>query len=315
MFRDMGRQLRPYLPGAFFHLTSRTQGHVRYFDDALCERIVEFIEDAARGCDARVFAFTVMPNHLHLVAQQGTHPLQRLMQPLLRRTALQVHRRHGVEGHVMEREYGAKACTTSEHLRNAILYTHVNPVRASLCSSASSYLWTSHGLYADNHSEGFPASGLVAEALTLFGRCEGRSLEQLRGDYLAFAEWRLARDRWDAAFEGGFPTGAVPRRPSTAGGDASWSHMVTQGVTPSASEPQRKRPDLRDFVRNRLGVLLPGADVDLLRYGSRSKIIVHARRGVIQSAILAGYTGKEIANYLMISESAVSKVVRSIRAI
>ena len=309
----MARQLRPYLPGAFFHLTSRTQGHVRYFDDELCGRMVGFLADAARGCDARVFAYTIMRDHLHLVVQQGTHPLWRLMQPMMRRVALLVQRRYGIVGHVMEREYRAKICATSEHLRNAILYTHVNPVRANICSSATSYSWTSHGHYVADNAASFPAPDLVAEGLTLFATCEDRSLEQLRKDYLAFLEWRLARDEWDAAMEGGFPTLAEPRRPSTAGGDAMWSHMVTQDVTSTAATPQRSRPDLRDFVKHQLGNLLPGAGIDLLRYGSCSRIIVRARRGVIQGAILAGYTGKEIANFLLISESLVSKVARTMR--
>src|SRR5690606_28499612 len=93
---------------------------------------------------AELFAYVIMPNHLHLVLRQGEEPLWRFMQPYLRRIAIQVQRTHEREGRVFERRYRDRYCADADHLRTAILYTHLNPIRAGLCSDPREYPWSSH---------------------------------------------------------------------------------------------------------------------------------------------------------------------------
>ena len=135
----MGRRKRPYHPGTIFHLTSRTHRHEEWFDPGLRTTIVELIHRMVARTDAQLLAYAVMPNHLHIVLRQGRMELAQVMQPLMRRVALQVQRQHGFEGSVVERRFRDTACTTPDHVRMAIVYTHLNPWRAGLCGDDLSY--------------------------------------------------------------------------------------------------------------------------------------------------------------------------------
>src|SRR5688500_16361304 len=136
----MARARRPYLPGAFFHLTTRTQDKVHWFAaDRTKDIIAGYIADAADGCDVDLVAHAIMDNHVHLVVRQNCDPLARLMQPILRRCALLVQRSCGVDGHVFARRYRHRVCRTAEELRYCIGYVHRNPLKADSCVDPAEY--------------------------------------------------------------------------------------------------------------------------------------------------------------------------------
>jgi REP element-mobilizing transposase RayT len=131
------------MPGAAFHVTARTQGGQPWFDDSTRDFIVEALALVQRRLDARLFAFVIMPNHIHLVLQQGDHPLGRFMHPLLTRIAMSVKRKYDFAGHVFGRRYWAHPCMSTEYLQTCVAYIHHNPVKAGLCDNAADYRWSS----------------------------------------------------------------------------------------------------------------------------------------------------------------------------
>src|SRR4051812_13123551 len=122
----MGRRLRPYLPGVPFHITARIAFRQHLLEpDGVQAAVCGFIADALPQSDANLLAFCIMTNHFHVIVVQGVAPLSRLMRPIMVRTALRVHRTHGVEGRVFERPFFAKPCADPYYLREMIAYTHL----------------------------------------------------------------------------------------------------------------------------------------------------------------------------------------------
>ena len=144
----MGRRLRPHLPGATFHLTSRLHAGLPRFTPGMRTRAVGILREEVDRSDIDMLAYVIMPNHFHLVLRQGEAPLHRFMQPWLTRIALLVQRTWGCVGHVFERRYRDSVCDL-DHLRHAIDYTHRNPVRAGLCRLPDRYAWSSYGAWTD----------------------------------------------------------------------------------------------------------------------------------------------------------------------
>ena len=147
----MARQLRPYLPGAVFHITARTHSGQAWFDPATRDFICKCLSTVQRRLDTMVLAFVVMPNHLHIVARQGDEPLGRFMHPLLTRIAMTVRKKHDLVGHVFGRRYWSHPCITEDYLATCIAYVHHNPVKAELCAAARDYKWSSADCYAGGH--------------------------------------------------------------------------------------------------------------------------------------------------------------------
>lgn len=302
----MGRRLRPQLPGMPFHVTARLQGRSAWFS-GIERAIAQRISTASHRSDAALLAYTVMPNHLHLIVIQGRQPLSEVMQPLLRRIALLVQRRTGREGHIFERRFRAFPCTDPDYFRNAIAYVHLNGVRAKLCGTAEEYEWCSHAAYlASGDRLERQRDILVEDALRLFAAREGDPLQECRANYLRFLEWRRAMDAYAAEDNGSLRPDGPPPQPDTRGGDGYWARNYSSARADHGRH--RPRADLLDIARGTLLQVAPDMELDLLRSGYRTKAIVRVRRRFILRALAAGHGGGVIARFLNIAPTTVSSV-------
>jgi REP element-mobilizing transposase RayT len=293
----MGRAIRLHHPRCAFHVVSRTQGQQPWFVDSIKQEIADLLVSGVVLAEARPVAFAVMDNHFHLVFFQGRLTLSETMQPALRRIALLVQNTHGTHGHVFERRYRAKLCQDSEHLPNAILYVHRNPVKAKLCGRAVDYKWSSARAY-----EGACPPGLICveDGLRAFDELGSASVNDLR---------ELYRTR-------------LRRQPDSAL-DEYWSwfwHSIRRRRTGSQpcvpNSPHSERAglrDLRDVAIRILPTIDRSIDVELVRsrYGGRD--IVDARTQLIAALNQRGYSGVDIARYLRISEATVSRIKSAVR--
>lgn len=311
----MSRAHRPYSPGVPFHVTARVQGRAPLFV-GLEPTVAALIRSCAERADGDVLAYAVMPNHLHLVYVQGRRPLSAYVQPLLTRVAMLLRRAKGHEGHAFERRFRATACTSADYLRNAIAYVHLNAVRAGLCVTADEHAWSGHAdmcVVEDTRTTSRIAGGRV-RALQLFAPAIEAPRALCVDSYRAFLDWRMRMDEHLASADGqrGIPG---PRSPDLPGGDVHWYRVFAPACEPL--DPRggavRKRPDLRDFMKEALQDLEPGMSLDLLRSGGRTKPLVRARSTLIVRARERGYTGRAIASFLHISQTAVSRQLGTCR--
>jgi hypothetical protein len=84
----MPRRLRLQYPGAIYHLMARGNGRQNIVrDDVDRDRLQEHLGKAALRCGWRVYAFAIMPNHLHIVLKTPQPNLARGMQAFLKRVA------------------------------------------------------------------------------------------------------------------------------------------------------------------------------------------------------------------------------------
>lgn len=307
------RSLRRYLPGAIFHLTARTQGKIACFTNATWPYVIEHLQAATERSGCRLIAYVLMPNHLHLVVQQSDEPLSALMQPLLRRIALLVQKRHGSEGHVFERRYRDRPCLDAEHARNAIVYTHLNPVRAGICGDATEH-WPSSAAAYSGFSSSLDHNGWldVPAGLSLFAPDSSNCLEGMLTNYLTYVAWRQACDALestkDTAARNQPLLARAPLAPSTIGGDATFASSFCSA--PAIFRP-RSRPtlDLASIARACIADAQISVDVSRLRSGERSAGVARLRRAVAHRARLVGWRTHQIAQYLGVSDSCVSRIL------
>ncbi len=287
------------------------------------------VADIVPRSRVRLLAVAIMASHLHLVVQQGDAPLSALMQPLLRRLARMLQRAHGLEGPMFWRHYGCQPCLDPRHVRNAIVYTHLNPVRAGLCREPGGYRWTSHTLYTrGSTTKARETVALVpildpALALPLFAAEPGRSPGRLRDDYDAFVRWRLLAD---AVREGDEQEDPLADPPDTIGlwpdvRESDWPNSLSplfhapQGAN-RPDDPELRRqlaPDMTTIARNVLANETKTLSLDEIRGRGGGLERSRVRRAVMCRLHAAGYRNVEIARLLGLSESAISWGLRSSR--
>lgn len=292
----MPRATRPYHPGSAFHIVSRTQGREHWFSDDLKDTIAEILLTGSASAGARTIAFAVMSNHFHLLLFQGTEPLGWTMQPILRRIAVLVQKTQKREGHVFERRFRAKLCGDAEHLPNAILYIHRNPVEAEICRQPSEYRWSSARAY-----DGAVPPGLlcVNDGLRAFDVHGGSSLVSLHEIYKNRLE-RTADAEMSSYWD--WFTQRIHRRSALGRPIPNSPHMDRVALR-----------DLRDVAKRIIYSIDPKLDVDLIRSRYGGPHIVAARTQVIAALLQRGYPGCAIARYMRVSQATVSKIRSAMR--
>jgi REP element-mobilizing transposase RayT len=292
------RRKRSYQPGAAFHITARTNGKEHWLDDGVRDALVDIIATTFARCDARLIAFAIMSNHFHLVLWQGVMTLGQVVQPITRRLALLLGRKLARTGRLLERRYYDVQCVDANHLREAIVYTHLNPVAAGMCGRSADYAWSSQRSYAAGATSVLPR---LAIELDLFARNELRSLEQLREDYISYEDWR-------AICRATPEDQPKPPQPMVRGGDAYWANSVGARASCALTGAPSTQVDLRDLVRRTVAQLAPDMSLDMVYAGHRAPMIVKVRHSVVVQATRAGYSVAKISRHMHMSESVVSRI-------
>lgn len=317
----MSRKQRSYLPGAVFHLTARTQGHEPWFTTIIRSQVVGYLEASFSVCDAALLAFAIMPNHLHLVVQQGEWSLGRVMQPLLRRVARLVQQTHGVEGHVFERRFRDTPCLSPDHIRNAIVYTHLNPLRAGLVEDPTDFHpATSHRLYTSNAASRTSMYRIVAveAGLRTFAPTRALCMPQLRQAYALYVRRRIEMDAYLTAASCGDDGVNPPPLPPVAAGDAAaWRMCLPAWRADRSGRCGTCRPgphaDMGDIVVEVLAAHGRGIRLDDVRTATKRRSVVAVRRKIVEALSAAGYPGRSIARYLRVSDQCVSATLMAAR--
>jgi putative transposase len=80
------------------------------------------------------YAWALIPNHFHILAQTGDVPLSTVMRRLLTGYAVSFNRRHRRSGHLFQNRYKSILCQEDTYLLELVRYIHLNPLRAGLVS-------------------------------------------------------------------------------------------------------------------------------------------------------------------------------------
>jgi len=143
----MPRRSRAGISHVVFHVLNRAVQGVTLFESSQeYGRVLEILVETMRCAPMRLLAYTVMPNHWHLVLwPDRDQDLARLMKLLTGVHAQEWRRRRGTTGRgaVYQGRYKAIAVQQDAHFLRLCRYVERNPVRAKLVASAQDWRWTS----------------------------------------------------------------------------------------------------------------------------------------------------------------------------
>jgi len=144
MHQGMARLARVVAPGLPYHVTQRGNGGQRvFFCDSDYAAYRDWLGEAAQEARVGIWAWCLMPNHVHLVlVPHDEDGLRRALARAHRRYAGFIQARRRRTGHFWQGRYGAVAMD-EEHLAAAYRYVNLNPVRARLVARAENWPWSS----------------------------------------------------------------------------------------------------------------------------------------------------------------------------
>ena len=163
----MARKPRIEFPGAFYHVIVRGNNRQKTFvDDKDYRLFLERLNFYRGRFRFTLYAYVLMPNHVHMLIETGELPLSRIMQALQFTYTQKFNRRHKKVGHLFQGRYKAILCQKDSYLSELIRYIAQNPVRARLVKRPADWEWSSfYDIFRlkDKHIVS------VNEVLSLFG--------------------------------------------------------------------------------------------------------------------------------------------------
>jgi REP element-mobilizing transposase RayT len=134
---------------------------------------VDGLAVGVRRAEMMVYAWALMPNHVHLLAGSPAGQLSAAMRHLLSSYAGHFNRRHRRVGHLFQNRFKSLLVEADNYLLELVRYVHLNPVRAGLVETLDAldhYPWTGHQALL---SVSPPRWQAVDPVLALFGSQAG----------------------------------------------------------------------------------------------------------------------------------------------
>jgi putative transposase len=270
------RPLRVLVNDGVYHVTARgIERRAIFPDDADCVAFLAVLERTVDRFAWRCLAYCLMHNHYHLLLQTLEPNLARGMQYVNGRYAQDFNRRHDRAGALFGGRYKAKLIQRDAHLLEVFRYIALNPVRAGLCESPSSWRWSSHPVIAGS-----------ASATTFL------AVEQARGWFAALVGGDGMAAYRDFVGEGSDQRLEHDDPDAVAVGDADYLRSVLPATNPG---PEFRK---RDWSAGRPSL------VALLSDGGGAASVARAYR-------LHGYTLSSIAGHLGCHVSTVSRRLKA----
>lgn len=140
----MARIARVVVPGYPHHVTQRgSRRQPTFFCEQDYHSYITIMADWCQRYGVVVWAYCLMPNHVHLVVVPSSgEGLSRAVGQAHRSYARLVNEREGWTGHLWQERF-ASFVMDENHLLAAVRYVELNPVRACLVEKAEDYRWSS----------------------------------------------------------------------------------------------------------------------------------------------------------------------------
>ncbi len=319
----MPRQSRLDAPGTLHHVIGRGIERQPVFrTDADRDDFLRRIEEVAAGGHLDVLAWALIPNHFHLLVRTGTLPLATAMRRLLTGYAVVFNKRYNRHGHLFQNRYKSIVCEEEPYLLELVRYIHLNPLRAGVVPDLGRldhYPYAGHCALLGHGLRGWQATD---EILDRFGTTKAAARREYRDFVLAGLNQGARPDLVGGGLirsAGGWSEVLAMRQRKERvaadqrilGSGAFVEAMLNRAQEEEVIPLQRSNQERRGLAELAARVCaVSGVAEAELRNGGRRRSVLAARRALIQVAVRGeGYAGAEVARYLGVSTSCVTRQV------
>lgn len=281
----MSRPLRIEYPGALYHIIAR--GNERsniYLSDHDRNQFLHVLSQIISSHNWLCHAYCLMDNHYHILIETPEGNLSKGMRDLNGVYSQRFNRIHGRDGHLFQGRFKSHIIEKETYLLEVARYIVLNPVRAKIIKYPQDWKWSSYRATA-----GYRKPHRALSTDWILGSFGDQKEESIR-EYRRFvSDGIIDKNPFDDVVEGnilGYPQFV----------DYIWS------LKPHTD-------DLKEVPRNERVIGRPQLE-DLL---SELKNITHRNTMITTAYFCCGYTQKDIADYLKMHYSTVSKIITNSR--
>lgn len=279
------RPLRIEYPGAFYHVTSRGNRYEDIFSvDEDRERFLHILHLITQTHNWLCHAFCLMDNHYHLLVETQDGNLAIGMRDLNGIYTQSYNKNHRTVGHLLQGRYKAFVIEKDSYLLEVARYIVLNPVRAGMVKHPREYVWSS---YLATSGEGPARPGLHTKGILSFF---SRRVKEARIQYQEFVEDGI-----------GHLSPFVEAQHGLVLGSPQFVTEMWERSAGTETEPEIVRSE------RMIGRPLMADLFDKMESTSERDA------AIMQARIRCGYSVSEIAKYLSLHRTTVSKILHNHR--
>jgi REP-associated tyrosine transposase len=144
----MARKPRIEIPGGLYHIYTRGNNRQPIFScNEDCDHMLSLLARVKSTLPFYLYAYCLMPNHIHLLVERREDEISRVMHRLLTGYSKFFNQKYSRVGHLFQDRYRALLCDSDEYLAELVRYIHLNPVRAKIVRKPEMFIYSSHRAY------------------------------------------------------------------------------------------------------------------------------------------------------------------------
>jgi putative transposase len=136
------------IDGGIYFITTRIKNEGRFLTEHEAEIVVNTILDSSTRKEITLYAYVIMPNHVHLLIKPTSYGISKAMQFIKGRSSRQMN-----EGNFWQKGFFDFGILTEEKFREKFNYIHSNPVKWGLVKEAENYKYSSAMAYKVEYGE------------------------------------------------------------------------------------------------------------------------------------------------------------------
>ncbi|WP_052447538.1 transposase [Clostridium polynesiense] len=281
----MPRKSRIIYPGAIYHIYQRGNNKDFIFEDSNVKRfMLKYLEEYNKRFDYEILAYVIMNNHYHLLMKTNSSTISEIMFFFNNLMGKFINGRLNRTGHAFEDRYKCELVETDAYLIWLLRYIHRNPVKAGLCIDVKDYKWSSHHIY-EGRIESYVNTEFI---MNLLGENESASLKQYSKLINCVGNEKDKGQDYQVIREAlNMPENILPHRKIYVSNENK--------VTRKAFEYIIHELNIKEDVFN------------AIKTGKRHQYLRDIKLKFIRAAMKECYSIREIAAYMNLHPSAVSK--------
>lgn len=141
----MPRQARRKSESGIYHVMLRGINQQQIFEDSEdCEKFLQILKDCKAVSEYKLFAYCLMGNHIHILIQEDTEPIEQVMKRISTRFVYWYNIKYQRIGHLFQDRFKSEPVEDDAYFITVIRYIHQNPLKAGLCKNIYDYKYSSY---------------------------------------------------------------------------------------------------------------------------------------------------------------------------
>lgn len=281
------REPRVSFDGAVFHVTTRCNNKEHILSNTIVKRfIIKQIKEYNKKLDYEVLGYVIMDNHYHLLIRTHKDSISTIMFNINNVVAKFLNTYYNRTGHSLEKRYHCSLIKDERQLMATLRYIHRNPIRANICVDINDYIWSSHHFYKNGICR-FVNTNFILSIIN------GSDKNAAIDSYLKLC----CTDGKDNSLE------------EDSDLVASILGILEQKLYSSGEFIEFKRSEQRTLEEIRENLNISVETLFEMKSRSRNKDILELKRKFVLAALNEKHSHSDIAEYLNLSKSSITKLV------